>query len=62
MLSFSPLINVRKSFSVALSSGGGVEWTHSETAEAGGSGKVEIGGRFKREGPYVYLWLIHVDV
>ena len=21
----------------------------------------EIGGRFKREGIYVYLWLIHVD-
>ena len=22
----------------------------------------EMGGRFKREGTYVYLWLIHVDV
>ena len=22
----------------------------------------EIGGRFKREGIYVYLWLIHVEV
>ena len=22
----------------------------------------EVGGRFKREGTYVYLWLIHVDV
>ena len=22
----------------------------------------EVGGRFKREGIYVYLWLIHVDV
>ena len=22
----------------------------------------EGGGRFKREGTYVYLWLIHVDV
>ena len=21
-----------------------------------------MGGSFKREGPYVYLWLIHVDV
>ena len=21
-----------------------------------------MGGRFKREGTYVYLWLIHVDV
>jgi len=28
-----------------------------------GSGKGwEVGGRFKREGTYVYLWLIHVDV
>ena len=22
----------------------------------------EVRGRLKREGPYVYLWLIHVDV
>jgi len=22
----------------------------------------EMGGKFKREGAYVYLWLIHVDV
>ena len=22
----------------------------------------EMGGMFKREGKYVYLWLIHVDV
>ena len=22
----------------------------------------EMGGRFKREGKYVYLWLIHVEV
>ena len=22
----------------------------------------EMGGRLKREGTYVYLWLIHVDV
>ena len=27
----------------------------------GGMGR-EMGGRFKREGTYVYLWLIHVDV
>ena len=27
----------------------------------GGMGR-EIGGRFKREGIYVYLWLIHVEV
>ena len=22
----------------------------------------KVGGRFKREGTYIYLWLIHVDV
>ena len=22
----------------------------------------EVGGRFMREGPYVYLWLIHVNL
>ena len=22
----------------------------------------EMGGRFKREGTYVYLWLIHADI
>ena len=22
----------------------------------------EVGGKFKREGTYVYLWLIHVDI
>ena len=27
----------------------------------GGVGR-EMGGRFKREGIYVHLWLIHVDV
>ena len=25
-------------------------------------GQWEVGGRFKREGTYVYLWLTHVDV
>ena len=25
-------------------------------------GKDGVGGRFKREGTYVYLWLIQVDV
>ena len=29
--------------------------------QRGGKGR-EAGGRFKREGTYVYLWLIHVDV
>ena len=30
----------------------------------GGGGGVgrEVGGWFKREGTYVYLWLIHADV
>ena len=23
---------------------------------------MEVGGRFKRERTYVYLWLIHVDI
>ena len=27
-----------------------------------GGMELGMGGRFKREGPYVYLWLIHVDV
>ena len=27
-----------------------------------GVGWGEMGGRFKREGIYVYLWLIHVEV
>ena len=27
-----------------------------------GWGRVEVGGRFKREETYVYLWLIQVDV
>lgn len=22
----------------------------------------EVGGRFKREGPYIYLWLIHIEI
>ena len=26
------------------------------------SGGPCVGGRFKRQGTYVYLWLIHVDV
>ena len=29
--------------------------------EEGGMGR-KMGGRFKREGTYVYLWLIRVDV
>ena len=28
----------------------------------GGEMGKEMGGRFKREGKYVYLWLIHVKV
>ena len=30
-------------------------------AERGGMGW-EVGGRSKREGTYVHLWLIHVDI
>ena len=33
----------------------------SVTTSRGGMGR-KVGGRFKREGTYVYLWLIHVDV
>ena len=33
----------------------------SVTTYRGGMG-LEMGGRFKREGTFVYLWLIHVDV
>ena len=31
------------------------------TVQMGGMGR-EMGGRFKRDRTYVYLWLIHVDV
>ena len=33
----------------------------SVTAYRGGMGR-EVGGRFKRKGTYVCLWLIHTDV
>ena len=33
----------------------------SESTWRGGMGR-GMGGRFKREGIYVYLWLIHVEV
>ena len=33
----------------------------SVTTSRGGTGR-EAGGRFKREGTYVHLWLIRVDV
>ena len=33
----------------------------SVTTERGG-GRWEVGGRFKKEGMYVYLWLMHVNV
>ena len=29
---------------------------------SGGGNGWEVGGRFKREGTYVHLWLIHPDV
>ena len=31
------------------------------STQRGGMGR-EMGGRFKREGTYAYLWLIHVKV
>ena len=34
--------------------------TGSVSTQKGGMGK-EMGGRFKRKGIYVYLWLIHVE-
>ena len=37
----------------------GAQW---QPRGVGWGGKWEVGGRFKREGIYVYLWLIHVDV
>ena len=39
----------------------GVQIRNSVTMNRVGIGW-EVGGRFKREGTYVYLWLIHVDV
>ena len=33
----------------------------SVSTSRGGMGR-EMGGRFKREGTYVHLWLIHVEV
>ena len=33
----------------------------SVSIQRGGMGR-EMGGRFKRKGIYVYLWLIHVEV
>ena len=39
----------------------GAQTQCSVTMQRGGMG-LEVGGRFKREGKYVYLWLIHVDV
>ena len=35
--------------------------TGSVTTSTGGMGR-QMGRRFKREGTYVYLWLIHVEV
>ena len=33
----------------------------SVSIQRGGMGR-EMGGRFKRKGIYVYLWLIHVEI
>ena len=42
-----------------LHDAGSSHWS-SATTEKGGKGR-EVGGRFRREGTYVYLWLIHAD-
>ena len=56
---------VHVSFSVLVSSGympsRGIAGLYSMTTQRGGMGWA-VGGGFKREGTYVYLWLIHVGV
>ena len=37
-------------------------WLRKQTGALYQSRRVGWGGRFKREGIYVYLWLIHVEV
>ena len=41
--------------------GSGISNRGSVSTWRGGMGR-DMGGRFKREGTYVYLWLIHVEV
>ena len=40
--------------------GSGTSNRGSESTQRDGMGR-EMGGRFKRKGVYVYLWLIHVE-
>ena len=49
---FCPLINIVKTFVTQ-----GTQLRPCDNLEGW-----EVGMRFKREGAYVYLWLIHVDV
>ena len=43
-----------------LNDSGNSNWGSVRTLK-GGVGR-QVGGKFKREGTYVYLWLSHVDV
>ena len=40
----------------------GLDESHTGIKIAGSGMGLEVGGRFKTEGTYVYLWLIHVDI
>ena len=40
----------------------GLNESHTGIKIAGSRMGLEVGGRFKTEGTYVYLWLIHVDI
>ena len=54
-------ITICKIANVNLLYGSGNSNRGSVSTHRGGMEK-EMGGRFKREGIYVYLWLIHVEV
>ena len=40
----------------------GLDESHTGIKIAGSGMGLEVGGRFKTDGTYVYLWLIHVDI
>ena len=40
----------------------GLDESHTGIKIAGRGVGLEVGGRFKTDGTYVYLWLIHVDI
>ena len=54
-------ITICKIDSCILLNGSGNSNRGSVSTQRGGMGR-EMGGRFKRKGIYVYLWLIHVEV